>query len=108
MAYRMAATDSVSSWSPQECAQPPPPMAHAPKPTRVRCMSVQPSLTVGSEVVIVVLLVVDRARALPALLDRAGMIGFSRGGNRLIGQGWAGGAQPGRCGRGKSACVTRR
>src|ERR1035438_7036034 len=52
----MAAMDSVSSWLPQAYAQSPPPMAQAPKPTRVSSMSVQPSLVVGNEVVIVVLL----------------------------------------------------
>src|ERR1019366_5182142 len=97
----MAAVDSVSSWLPQEYAQPPPPMGQAPKPTRGRCMSVRPGLAVGSEVVITVLLVVGRAGALRALLDMAGMIRFPRGDNRLIGRGMAGKAQPGRCMRDK-------
>jgi AcrR family transcriptional regulator len=39
---RQRAMDSVSSWSPQAYAQPPPPLAQAPKPTRVSSMSVQP------------------------------------------------------------------
>src|SRR6266536_5106880 len=55
-AWRIAAIDSASSWSPQAWAQSPPPMAQAPNPTRVSSMSVQPSLTVGNDVVIVVLL----------------------------------------------------
>ena len=53
----IAATDSVSSWLPQANAQPPPPMAQAPKPTRVSIMSVRPSLVTGREVVVMVLLI---------------------------------------------------
>jgi hypothetical protein len=56
-AARMAPMDSASSWLPQANAQPPPPMAQAPNPTRVSSMSVQPSLAVGKEVFILVLLI---------------------------------------------------
>src|SRR5215213_7774812 len=48
----MAATDSASSWGPHPAAHGPP-TAHAPKPTRVMVMSVRPSGTVDSEVVVI-------------------------------------------------------
>src|SRR6266581_3151021 len=44
----MAAIESASSWLPQANVHPPPPIAHAPKPTRVIRMSVVPSGAVGS------------------------------------------------------------
>src|SRR5688572_11199897 len=40
---RIVAMLSVSSWAPQANAQPPPPMAHAPKPIGVICRSELPS-----------------------------------------------------------------
>src|SRR5437773_4733481 len=46
-ACRMAATDSVSSWLLQPKAHPAPPMAQAPKPTRVISMPVVPSGRTG-------------------------------------------------------------
>src|SRR5450830_1150621 len=49
----MAVTDAASSCSPQPNAQPPPPIAQAPKPTRVICMSVPPKGTVGNVSLIV-------------------------------------------------------
>src|SRR5712692_5958689 len=39
----MAASDAVSSWGPQPNDQPPPPIAQAPKPTRVISRSLDPS-----------------------------------------------------------------
>src|SRR5258707_8853139 len=42
----LAAMESVSSWAPQAHAQPPPPIAHAPKPIGVMCRSEFPSLLV--------------------------------------------------------------
>src|SRR2546422_4506756 len=47
-AWRIAAIESASSWLPQAKVQPPPPIAHAPKPTRVIRMPVLPSGAVGS------------------------------------------------------------
>src|SRR5207245_2467365 len=47
-AWRMAAIESASSWLPQAKLHPPPPIAHAPKPTRVIRMPVVPSGAVGS------------------------------------------------------------
>src|SRR5438445_1860929 len=47
-AWRIAAIESASSWLPQAKVQPPPPIAHAPKPTRVIRMPVVPSGAVGS------------------------------------------------------------
>src|ERR1700735_3531446 len=47
-AWRMAAMESLCSCAPQPTAQSGPPMAHAPKPTGVMCMSVRPSWRVGS------------------------------------------------------------
>src|SRR6266850_3697698 len=44
----MAAIESASSWLPQAKVHPPPPIAHAPKPTRVIRMPVVPSGAVGS------------------------------------------------------------
>src|SRR5258708_11713244 len=44
----MAVTDSWSSWPPQAWAHRAPPIAHAPKPTRVMRISVVPSGLVGS------------------------------------------------------------
>jgi hypothetical protein len=42
-ALRMAARDAVSSWRPPPNDQPPPPIAQAPKPTRVISRSLDPS-----------------------------------------------------------------
>src|SRR5207244_4347794 len=47
-AWRIAAIESASSWLPQAKVQPPPPIAHAPKPTRVIRIPVVPSGAVGS------------------------------------------------------------
>src|ERR687887_298274 len=49
-ARRIAAIDSSSSWSPQACHQPAPPIAHAPYPTRLIRMPVLPSSTVPTPV----------------------------------------------------------
>src|ERR1700680_3984755 len=46
-AWRMAATESLSSWLPQPTAQSPP-TAQEPKPTRVICISVLPNRLVGN------------------------------------------------------------
>src|SRR3989442_6577890 len=47
-AWRIAAIESASSWFPQAKVHPPPPIAHAPKPTRVIRMPVVPTGAVGS------------------------------------------------------------
>ena len=49
-AWRIAAIDCLSSWLPQPTAQSPPPIAQAPRPTGVMCMSVRPSRRFGSAV----------------------------------------------------------
>ena len=45
-AWRIVAIDSSSSCVPHACHQPAPPIAHAPRPTRVICIPVRPSSTV--------------------------------------------------------------
>ena len=52
----IAAIDCSSSWGPQPNSQPPPPIAHAPKPTRVISRPVSPSCVVFSCVVCMMLL----------------------------------------------------
>src|SRR3989440_12404080 len=44
----IAASESASSWGPQPNAQPPPPIAHAPKPTVVISSPLEPSGRVGN------------------------------------------------------------
>src|SRR5215210_3729677 len=56
-AWRIAAIDTSSSWGPQLKAPSVPPIAQAPKPTRVISRSVRPSRFTGSAVVMVLLLV---------------------------------------------------
>ena len=46
----IAAIESLSSCGPQANDHPPPPIAHAPTPTRVMFMSVVPSCRTGSDV----------------------------------------------------------
>src|SRR5437764_2960711 len=53
----MAAIDSSSSCRPHPNSQPPPPIAHAPKPTRVICRSLAPSVAESSCVLGIVSLV---------------------------------------------------
>src|SRR5438270_8354146 len=50
-ASRMAAIESRSSWAPQANSQPPPPIAHAPKPIGVMCRSEVPSCLVSMSAV---------------------------------------------------------
>src|ERR1700752_3357877 len=55
MACRIAPIASPSSCDPHAKAQPPPPIAQAPNPTRVIAISVVPSSRVGSVSVLIVL-----------------------------------------------------